>query len=436
MNYDPVANQLSEKSEPLIYKGSSSLKMVRNGDLRQSNYDMSKIVALITACGRGNRFNRGEGVPKQYLPLAGVSLLRHSILAFLNHPQISDVICVIHPDDIALYEETVAGLDLLNPVFGGKTRQASIRLGLEALREYNPDKVLIHDGVRPFVSKRIINGILEKLETHPAVIPAVAVEDTLKKIGDGKIEWTLERENLWRAQTPQGFIYQDILNSHTAFKDLQFTDDAALNEYAGIPVAIVPGSQNNFKITTEEDYERAKRTISFLIQDVREETRCGNGFDVHTFRIRRKDENKFIRLCGVDVEFDKKIEAHSDGDVGIHALMDALLGTIAAGDIGEHFPPSDSKWKNADSCEMLKIVNHLMRKKGAAIINLDITLICEKPKISKFKSQMKERLAEILGISTTRINIKATTTEKLGFLGREEGIAAQATASVLVSSSS
>lgn len=359
--------------------------------------------------------------------------MRHSILAFLNHPKIDDVICVIHHDDVELYEEAVVGLDLLNPVFGGETRQASIRFGLEALRDYNPDKVLIHDGVRPFVSKRVISGILEKLETHPAVIPAIAVEDTLKKYSDGKIEWTLERENLWRAQTPQGFIYEDILNSHIAFKDLNFTDDAALNEYAGIPVAIVPGSQNNFKITTEEDYERAKRLASLFIQNVHEENRCGTGFDVHAFRARKKDENNFIRLCGIDVEFDKKIDAHSDGDVGIHAAIDALLGAIGEGDIGDHFPPTDPKWKNCDSREMLKIVNHLLAKKGAKIMNLDITLICEKPKISKFKTQMKVALSEVLNISTTRVNVKATTTEKLGFLGREEGIAAQAVVSVWVS---
>jgi len=391
-----------------------------------------KIVALITACGRGNRFNRGEGIPKQYLPLAGVPLLRHTILAFLNHPQISDVICVIHPDDVALYEEAAAGLDLLNPIFGGETRQASIRMGLEALREYNPTKVLIHDGVRPFVSKRVISGILEKLETHPAVIPAIAVEDTLKKIGDGKIEWTLERENLWRAQTPQGFLYQDILNSHIAFKDRHFTDDAALNEYAGIPVAIVPGSQNNFKITTEEDYDRAKRMVSFLIHEIREETRIGTGFDVHAFRKKEKGENNFIRLCGVDVEFDKKIEAHSDGDVGIHAAIDAILGAIGEGDIGEHFPPSDQKWKNCDSREMLKIIHNLLNKKSAKLINLDITFICQKPKIGKHKERMKEVMAEILGVSKTRINIKATTTEELGFLGREEGLAAQAAASIIM----
>lgn len=393
---------------------------------------MEKIVALITACGRGNRFNRGEGIPKQYLPLAGIPMLRHSILAFLNHPQVSDVLCVIHPDDIELYEQSTIGLDLLNPVFGGETRQSSIRIGLEELIDYKPNKVLIHDGVRPFVSKRIINGILEKLETHPAVIPAIAVEDTIKKIGDGKIEWTLERENLWRAQTPQGFLYQDILNSHIAFKDLNFTDDSALNEYAGIPVAIVPGSQNNFKITTEEDYDRAKHMIPFLIDDYREEARCGIGFDVHGFRKIENDEDNFIRLCGTEIEFDKKILAHSDGDVGIHALIDALLGAIGQGDIGEHFPPSEQKWKNCDSREMLKKVYGIIQKSSASILNIDLTIICEKPKILKYKNKMKEELSSILGISSQRINIKATTTEKLGFIGRGEGIACQAIASVLI----
>lgn len=393
---------------------------------------MSKIVALITACGRGNRFNNGEGIPKQYLPLAGIAMLRHTIMAFLNHPAIDDVICVIHPDDVALYDEAVIGLDLLNPVFGGETRQASIRLGLEALRDYNPQKILIHDGVRPFVSKRIINGILEKLETHPAVIPAVAVEDTLKKYSDGKIEWTLERENLWRAQTPQGFLYEDILNSHVAFKDLNFTDDASLNEYAGIPVAIVPGSQNNFKITTEEDYERAKRLITFLVQNVKEEIRVGNGFDVHAFG-ENNQENGTIKLCGIEIECEKKIIAHSDGDVAIHAVMDALLGAVAMGDIGDHFPPSDNKWQNCDSREMLKIVNGILARKGATILNIDLTIICERPRISKYKAQMKQSLAEVLNIAESKINVKATTTEKLGFLGRSEGIAVMASASLKIS---
>jgi len=394
---------------------------------------MTKTVALITTSGRGMRLNAVDGIPKQYLPLAGVPLLRHSILAFLNHPKIDDVICVIHPDDVALYEEAVVGLDLLNPVFGGETRQISVHKGLEALQQYNPTKVLIHDGVRPFVSKQIISGILEKLETHPAVIPAIAVEDTIKKYSDGKIEWTLERQDLWRAQTPQGFFYEDILNSHSAFKDLTFTDDAALNEYAGIPVAIIPGSQNNFKITTKEDYERAKNIAKIFIENVREETRVGIGYDVHSFRKKNIDENDFIRICGVDIKYERKIAAHSDGDVGIHALIDAMLGAIGEGDIGEHFPPSDSKWRNYDSREMLKIVNHLLVKKGGKIINADITIICEKPQISKFKKEMEEALAKVLSISKNRVNVKATTTEKLGFLGRSEGLAAEAVVSVTMS---
>jgi 2-C-methyl-D-erythritol 4-phosphate cytidylyltransferase/2-C-methyl-D-erythritol 2,4-cyclodiphosphate synthase len=396
---------------------------------------MKKIVALISASGRGSRLSLGgEGIPKQYLPLAGVPMLRHTILSFLNHPQITDVICTIHPDDVSLYEEATIGLDLINPVFGGKTRQESVHNGLDALKEYAPYQVLIHDGARPFTSKRVISGILEKLETHPAVIPAIAVEDTIKKYGEGKIEWTVERENLWRAQTPQGFLYQDILGAHSAFKDINFTDDAALDEYAGIPVAIVPGSQNNFKVTTEEDYERAKRLIAMRTKNVTEETRSGIGYDVHRFCPRQENESHSIRIAGLDIptpeNFNKKIEAHSDGDVAIHALIDALLGAIGEGDIGEHFPDTDEKWKGCDSTEMLKHVSHLMRKKGAKLINADLTIICEKPRISKYKSQMEESLALSLNSDKSRINVKATTNEKMGFLGREEGIATQAICSV------
>lgn len=395
---------------------------------------MGKIVALITASGRGSRFGfAGEGIPKQYMPLAGVPMLRHTILAFLNHPKIDDVICTIHPEDVKLYEEAIIGLDLLNPVFGGETRQMSVHNGLEALRQYNPSKVLIHDGARPFTTKRVINGILEKLETHPAVIPAIAIEDTIKKYRDGKIEWTLERENLWRAQTPQGFIYKDILHAHNKLKHMNFTDDAALDEYCGIPVAIIPGSQNNFKITTEEDYERAKRVIAMHIENVKEEVRCGIGYDVHAFRERKEGEDNFIKIAGVEIKFDKKLDAHSDGDVAIHALIDALLGSIGEGDIGEHFSNQDPKWENCDSKEMLRITNHILRKRGAKIINIDLTVICEEPKLYKFKKQMEETIANCLNINAQRVNLKATTTEKLGFLGRKEGIAAHAICSVNVS---
>ena len=391
-----------------------------------------KVIALITASGRGNRFNNSEGIPKQYMPLAGFPMLRHAILAFLNHPQIDEVICTINKDDEKLYEESVIGLDLLDPVIGGQTRQESVRIGLQALKEYNPDKVLIHDGVRPFTTKRVINGILEKLQTHPAVIPAIPVEDTIKKYKDGKIEWTVERDNMWRAQTPQGFDYKDILNAHNAFKDIHFTDDAALDEYSGIPVAIVPGSQNNFKVTTYEDYERAKRIIAMRSDNVACETRVGIGHDVHAFRDKIKGENNNVKLCGIDVECDKKIQAHSDGDVAIHAIIDAILGAIGEGDIGMHFPDTDPKWENVASSLMLKHVNHLAHKKGAKILNIDLTIICQKPKIAKLNKKMVKSLAEILNIDESRINVKATTTEKLGFLGKGEGIAASAICSAQI----
>jgi 2-C-methyl-D-erythritol 4-phosphate cytidylyltransferase / 2-C-methyl-D-erythritol 2,4-cyclodiphosphate synthase len=393
---------------------------------------MSKNFALITASGRGTRFD-AEGIPKQYLPIAEISILRHSILAFLNNPRVDNVLCVIHPDDVRLYEESVAGLDILDPVFGGDTRQVSVRKGLEALQEYDPDKVLIHDSVRPFVSRLIIDGTLDKLETHPAVIPAVAVEDTIKKYSDGKIEWTLERQDLWRAQTPQGFIYEDIINSHQAFKDLNFTDDAALNEYAGIPVAIIPGSQNNFKITTKEDYERAQRVASTLNFKIKEEIRVGTGFDFHKF-IKKEKGKGYISLCATKVDHNKSIKAHSDGDVAIHALIDALLGSVAMGDIGDHFPDIDEKYKDIDSSKMLKEVLSILRKKGASIVNIDLTIIAEEPKISKYKQEMKSNLARILNIEKSRINIKGTTTEKMGFLGKKEGIAASCSCSVKMSS--
>ncbi len=391
----------------------------------------SKITAIITACGRGLRLESNEGVPKQYLKINNIPILRYTILAFLNNPQIDDILCIIHQDDKELYYKAVEGIDILNPVLGGETRQKSILNGLVALSEENkPDLVLIHDAVRPFVSKKIIDGIIEKLQTHPAVIPAVAVEDTIKKIDDGKIEWTLERQDLWRSQTPQGFVFDDIFDSHKAFKNLTFTDDAAINEYAGIPVAIIPGSQNNFKITTLEDYERAQDLAKSLSQNIKDfEYRCGTGFDVHQIKKIDKKDNK-IRLGGIDIEFDHEIIAHSDGDVVLHAIIDALFGSIGQGDIGQHFNDSDSRWKNVNSCDLLQIANELIQEKSAQIVNIDVTIICQAPKISPYKTKMQQAIAKILKISPSRINIKATTTEMLGFLGRGEGIACQASASV------
>ena len=392
---------------------------------------MSKIITLITACGRGLRLGVKDGIPKQYLPIAGMPIIRHSILQFLNHPAVDEVMCVIHPDDIYLYEEAVEGLDLLNPVFGGISRQESIRIGLEALKIQSPTKVLIHDGVRPFISKTIISGIVEKLKTHPAVIPAILVEDTIKKCENGTIEWTVERDNLWRAQTPQGFDYQDILESHRAFKDLTFTDDAALNEYAGIPVAIIPGSQNNFKITTIEDYHRAEQMATMFIKQNIGHPRSGIGFDVHSFRDRMPEEEENIVLGGILVPYHRKIVAHSDGDVLLHAVIDGILGAIAMGDIGELFPPSDEKWRNASSVMMLEKVDYLMKKSGYQIINIDTIVMCEEPKLWKYKPLIKSNIAKILLLQEDQVNVKATTTEKLGFLGRKEGLAVQAIVNIV-----
>lgn len=391
-----------------------------------------KITALITASGRGSRLNNGEGIPKQYLKIANMPILRYTILTFLNNPNIDDIICVIHPDDIDFYQEAVLGLDILDPVYGGQTRQESTLNGLNFLEEQNkPDLILIHDAVRPFVSKKIIDGIIDKLQTHPAVIPAVAVEDTIKKISDGKIQWTLERENLWRAQTPQGFVFDDILNAHKSFKDLTFTDDASINEYAGIPVAIVPGSQNNFKITTQEDYERAQDTALSLNKNLHSQHRCGIGYDIHQLQD-STDKTNSIRLGGVDIKFNKKIVAHSDGDVVIHAIIDALLGASFLGDIGEHFPDSDKKWQNANSLDMLKHVSNLLDKKSVTIENIDVTIICQEPKITPYKKDMKQNIAKILKISRDQINIKATTAEKLDAIGRSEAIACHAISSILI----
>lgn len=395
---------------------------------------MQRTFALITACGRGTRFENEDGIPKQYLSIAGISMIRHSIIAFLNHPQIANVLCVINPSDIDLYEESVRGLDLLNPVFGGDTRQISVKNGLLALVEHKPSKILIHDAVRPFVSKAIISGVIERISDKMGVIPAIAVADTIKKTSDGKVEETIQRLNLWQAQTPQGFMFEDILSAHLSAADQNFTDDAAIAEFVGLDVIVIPGSQNNFKITTKDDYERGKIMLSHLILQTKNEMRIGNGFDVHEFCDYEDDNPRKIRLGGVEIEFEKKILAHSDGDVIIHSLIDAILGGIGEGDIGDHFPPNDSRWRNCDSRVMLAEVCRLLRKKDAKILNIDLCLICEKPKISKFKVAIKHELARIIGIEECRVNLKATTTEKLGFLGRGEGIACQASALISLNS--
>lgn len=385
------------------------------------------IVALIVAAGRGTRL--GGDIPKQYLPLAGKPILRRTIKTFFKHPSIDYVRVVIHPDDRQLYDNAVLGLTLLEPVFGGATRQESVRLGLESLKDFNPSKVLIHDAARPFVSSRLISRIIEELNDSRAVIPVLPLTDTLKRVKDHRLVETVARDGLHLAQTPQGFYYEDIISAHRQAKGLQLTDDAAVCEHNNIPVAVISGSSQNIKITSRQDLERAEKFVQKIPRRI--ETRIGTGFDVHRFKAPVSDPNH-IMVCGVAIPHNQSVEAHSDGDVGIHAAVDALLGAVGNGDIGSHFPPSNPKWKDADSSAFLAHAAMLVAHAHGSIINIDITIICEHPKIGKYRQDMRRRIAEILAINIERISVKATTTEQLGFTGRKEGIAAQAVASVAI----
>jgi 2-C-methyl-D-erythritol 4-phosphate cytidylyltransferase/2-C-methyl-D-erythritol 2,4-cyclodiphosphate synthase len=361
-------------------------------------------------------------MPKQWLDLAGKPVLRHSLDALSRHAGIDAIRVVIHPDDRTLYESAAAGLGLVEPVAGGRTRQESVRFGLEALVMDGPDLVLIHDGARPFLDDGLISRVIGALAHHPGAIPAQPVHDTLKRAEGGMITNTVERAGLWRAQTPQGFRFRDILAAHRAAAGQELTDDAAVAERAGLAVAVVAGSEENVKITTAEDLHRASEWLADI-----DETRVGTGFDVHHFV-----PGDHVMICGVRVPHDRALEGHSDADVGLHALTDAVLGAIAAGDIGRHFPPSDPQWKGAASSRFLAHAGALANKAGATIVHVDVTIICERPKVSPHAAAMTARVAEILGIDASRVSVKGTTTDGLGFTGRGEGIAAQAVATVRI----
>ncbi|MBL6928356.1 MAG: bifunctional 2-C-methyl-D-erythritol 4-phosphate cytidylyltransferase/2-C-methyl-D-erythritol 2,4-cyclodiphosphate synthase [Rhodospirillales bacterium] len=379
---------------------------------------MAGCLALVVGAGRGARF--GGELPKQYHDLAGRAVLRYSLEAFLAHPDVDEVRAVINMDDRDLYDEAVGGLALLDPVGGGAARQDSVRLGLESLIEYAPERVLIHDAARPFIDGETISRIIDALNNHSAAIPGMPVNDTLKRGEDGVITQTVSRDGLWRAQTPQGFRFPEILAAHQRFAGRELTDDAALAEAAGLDVRLVQGSEDNMKVTTQDDFSRAKSYLAGA-----REFRNGTGFDVHRF-----DTGDHIMLCGVKIPHDFGLSGHSDADVGLHALTDAILGAIAQGDIGSHFPPSDDQWRGAESHVFLRHANDLVRARGGEITALDVTLICEAPKIGPHRDAMRARIAEILDIDIGRVSVKGTTTERLGFTGRKEGIAAQASATI------
>lgn len=377
-----------------------------------------KTIALIVAAGRGQRF--GGALPKQYRMLAGRPLLAWTLGAFARHPAVEGVRAVIHPDDRDLYAAAAADLELLEPVAGGAERQLSVLNGLESLAPLAPERVLIHDGARPFPPAAMVGRVVAALDRHAGAIPALAVTDTLKRGGGGLIETTVPREGLWRAQTPQGFRYDAILAAHRAAAGTLLTDDAAVAEAAGLAVALVPGDEGNVKVTTEEDLAGLESRLSAA-----RETRVGNGFDVHRF-----GPGDSLWLCGIEIAHEQGLLGHSDADVGIHALVDAILGALGAGDIGLHFPPSDARWKGAPSHLFLAEACRLVAERRGLLLHLDVTLICERPKVGPHREAMRARLAELCGLPPERVSVKATTTEGLGFTGRREGIAAQATATL------
>jgi 2-C-methyl-D-erythritol 4-phosphate cytidylyltransferase/2-C-methyl-D-erythritol 2,4-cyclodiphosphate synthase len=381
--------------------------------------------ALLVSAGRGHRF--GGETPKQYLDVGGVPLLRICAQTFLKHPDIDAVSVVIHPDDRGLYDEAVLGLGLAEPVLGGAERQDSVRLGLEAMTTNAPATVLVHDAVRPFVSDAVISGVIAAITAQTGAIPALAVTDTLKRGqqngGAVHITETVPRDALWRAQTPQGFPYGAFLAAHRAAEGSVLTDDAAVAEASGLKVAMVAGAENNFKITGPEDLARAETAARGA--GARGISRTGLGFDVHRFAPGRP-----LILGGIAVPHDLGLDGHSDADVALHAVVDALLGAIGAGDIGVYFPPSEPKWKDAPSHIFLKAAGDAVAAAGGIIRSIDLTIICEAPRIGPYRDAMRMRIAEILDISADIVNVSATTTERLGFTGRGEGIAAQSVANV------
>ncbi|PJI40443.1 bifunctional 2-C-methyl-D-erythritol 4-phosphate cytidylyltransferase/2-C-methyl-D-erythritol 2,4-cyclodiphosphate synthase [Ferrovibrio sp.] len=381
--------------------------------------------ALIVAAGRGSR--AGGEKPKQYQMLGGKPLLRYSLETLLGYAAVARVAVVIHPDDSQAYAEAIGDLTghprLSPPSLGGAARQDSVRLGLEALAQDQPNHVLIHDAARPFIRHIHIDRLIEMLAQAPGAVLAIPVVDTLKRDDGGYARSGVERQGLWRVQTPQAFRFADILTAHRQCAGLALTDDAAVAEQAGLAVKLVPGSEENFKVTEPDDFARAERQLMQRLGDIR----TGQGFDVHAFS---DEAGRKLTIGGLVIPHDKGLAGHSDADVALHALTDAILGALGDGDIGQHFPPSDSRWKNADSAAFLKYAVDLVTKRGGMLAHCDVTIICEAPKIGPHRDAMRARIAVIAGVTIDRVSVKATTTEKLGFTGRREGIAAQAIATV------
>jgi 2-C-methyl-D-erythritol 4-phosphate cytidylyltransferase/2-C-methyl-D-erythritol 2,4-cyclodiphosphate synthase len=382
-----------------------------------------KVAAVVVAAGRGLR--AGGDLPKQYRHVLGEPVIRSSLALFARHDAISFVQPVIHPDDAPLFQAASAGLDLLPPVEGGALRQASVRAGLEALRPHAPDLVLVHDAARPFASPALVTRAIAAARASRAAVPVIGVADTVKTVdATGYVTDTVDRARVRLVQTPQAFGFAALLEAHgraqAAGRD-DFSDDAALAEWAGVKVGTFEGEAANVKLTTDEDFARAETARLAALGDVR----TGFGFDVHQF-----GEGDHVVLGGVRISHRRGLSGHSDADVVLHALVDAILGALADGDIGVHFPPTDPQWRGASSDRFLAFAVERVRARDGRIAHLDVTIVCEAPRIGPHRHAMRARIAEIAGIAIERVGVKATTSEKMGFTGRGEGLAAFANATV------
>jgi 2-C-methyl-D-erythritol 4-phosphate cytidylyltransferase/2-C-methyl-D-erythritol 2,4-cyclodiphosphate synthase len=382
-----------------------------------------RVAAVVVAAGRGLR--AGGDAPKQYRRLLGEPVIRTSLATLAGHPAVAVVQPVIHPDDGDLYCRAVAGLALLPPVSGGATRQASVRAGLEALSEQRPDLVLVHDAARPFASPALFGRAIAAAQAGGAAIPAIVVTDTVKRVDEqGHITGTIERTQLRLVQTPQAFRFAVLLDAHRRAKAAgreDFTDDAALAQWAGLAVTTFEGEAVNVKLTTDDDFARAEAVQLAALGDVR----TGFGVDVHRF-----SDGDHVMLGGIRIPHARGLAGHSDADVVLHALVDAILGALADGDIGAHFPPTDPQWRGASSDRFLAFALERLRARGGRIAHLDVTVVCEAPRVGPHRDAIRARIAEIAGIAIERIGVKATTSEGMGFAGRGEGMAAFATATI------
>jgi 2-C-methyl-D-erythritol 4-phosphate cytidylyltransferase/2-C-methyl-D-erythritol 2,4-cyclodiphosphate synthase len=382
-----------------------------------------KVAAIVVAAGRGLR--AGGDVPKQYRRILGEPVIRPSLTTLVRHSEISAVQPVIHPDDGSLFDAAVAGLDLLPAVPGGASRQGSVHAGLEALEPQCPDLVLVHDAARPFASDALITRAIAAARTSGAAVPVIAVADTVKMVdATGNVTGTIDRANLRMVQTPQAFSFAALLEAHRRAKAAgrgDFTDDAALAEWAGLAVTTFEGEAGNVKLTTNEDFARAEAAKLAGLSDVR----TGFGFDVHQF-----GDGDHVMLGGVRIAHSRGLSGHSDADVVLHALVDAILGALADGDIGVHFPPSDPQWRGASSDRFFAFAVERLRARGGRIAHLDVTVVCEAPRIGPHRDAIRARVAEIAGVPVERVGVKATTSEKMGFTGRGEGMVAFANATV------